>query len=272
MALNHTVFSKYIKNSDKNSFGTATYDLRVGKIIDMDGNEHVDSVSIPSQGMVVVISKETVKIPETKLGYATVKTRLAQEGIMTNNIGIIDPGYEGLLSSVIINFGVEPYSVRINDSFLRLSFHDIEGLDPKDDIIPLKYDVPIVDYVKRRKEQARDKLGVNFMNYQNWVDRASADVYRRIRRNFGLIFGSLITIATVFGGVYTYRQVVLVEKKENELISLKNSFEARMFNLEKKVNDDLVDEDLIKALQSEIMRLKQDKDSLIRISKPKNKK
>ena len=63
---------------------------------------------MPPQGIVQVVSSERVKVPSTITGLATVKTSLCNEGLLALNIGIIDPGYEGAISSFLLNFSSVP--------------------------------------------------------------------------------------------------------------------------------------------------------------------
>ena len=113
-----------VQNPTAKSYRPASYDLQVGKIIDKSGKV-VDSIEIPPQGMVRVISRERVKLPVDVIGNATVRTGLCDDGILAINIGIIDPGYEGLISSTLINFGRTEFPIKDGEVFLRLTFHQI---------------------------------------------------------------------------------------------------------------------------------------------------
>src|SRR5262249_15838303 len=100
-----------VQNAVPTQYRSASYDLRIGKIIPPSGTANNEFILSP-RGMVEVISKERVKLPSDVSGYAMVKTGLCDEGILAINIGILDPGYEGLISSTLINFGKGPKSLR----------------------------------------------------------------------------------------------------------------------------------------------------------------
>ena len=55
------------------------------------------------------------------------KTSLCREGILAINVGVVDPGWEGPLSSLLLNFGSDSYALRPGDTFIRLTFHRIEN-------------------------------------------------------------------------------------------------------------------------------------------------
>jgi deoxycytidine triphosphate deaminase len=106
------------------NYMSASYDLRVGRLIDPDGKVST-SYLLPAQGIVEAISQETVKLPNCISGFAMVKTRLCQEGILALSIGIIDPRFEGRISSFLINFGKRDKLIQHGDVFLRTTFHHL---------------------------------------------------------------------------------------------------------------------------------------------------
>jgi deoxycytidine triphosphate deaminase len=124
-----------IQQDRPDGYRAASYDLAVGSIIPplsraMTSTEaipavkSVDGVIIPPQGMVEVISQERVQLPDNIAGYATVKTGLCEKGILAINIGIIDPLYNGLISSTLINFGKSEFNLKQGEAFLRLTFFE----------------------------------------------------------------------------------------------------------------------------------------------------
>jgi deoxycytidine triphosphate deaminase len=109
----------------------SSYDLRVDKMIGRGEKGDVfvatDSLVIQPMGMVTVISRESLRLPQDVTAYAMVKTGLCRSGVLAINIGIFDPGWEGPGSSILLNFGKEPYQIRRNDGFLRLTFHCVQA-------------------------------------------------------------------------------------------------------------------------------------------------
>src|SRR6267143_781828 len=93
-----------VTNRADSSFRAASYDVRVGKFIAPRGAT-VESYALPAQGIIDVISCERVCIPHDLAGFAMVKTSLCNEGILALNIGVLDPGWDGPISSFLVNFG-----------------------------------------------------------------------------------------------------------------------------------------------------------------------
>ncbi|MEQ8688732.1 MAG: hypothetical protein RIE86_25745 [Imperialibacter sp.] len=220
MTLNYEEFKDFIVNSSESNFKNASYDLRIGKIIDMDGNTH-SSFKIPSQSMVVIVSQEEVKLNNSTLGYATVKTALSQKGLMANNIGIIDALYEGSLSSVLTNFGKDSYRIKTGENFLRLTFHKFT---PPKVQKALNFEVPYNgdNYLDDRIGEVKDYLGEDFFNLKNIVSRTKKEVikfYSRIS----------IIVITAIGLVSLYQffdKKAIVEEYANEIKDIKNQIHS----------------------------------------------
>ena len=105
------------------------YNLRIATLIGKgpDGKTETynDDFDLEPSGIAAVVSKETVKLPGDVCAYASVKTGLCREGVLAINIGIIDPGWEGPISSFLLNFGKDLYRLKNGEEFLRLTFHSL---------------------------------------------------------------------------------------------------------------------------------------------------
>lgn len=76
-----------ILNSDPKMFKSASYNLRIGKILTPQGDQLTD-YTLPPQGTVEVVSIEEFNLPKNVAGYATVKTSLCNDGVLAINIGM----------------------------------------------------------------------------------------------------------------------------------------------------------------------------------------
>lgn len=148
------------RDADK-SWRAASYDLRIGKMIDPDG-KIVYQYKLPPRGIVEVISQERVAVPQGLSGTAMVKTSLCNDGILALGIGLIDPGWDGPISSFLINFGKNPYPLAAGDVFLRTTFHSLEGV--LDDLrIVRKEDH---DIARERQRASVSLIGSSFLNLE----------------------------------------------------------------------------------------------------------
>ena len=113
----------FVFASHPDSFRPSTYDLRIDCVIDSKGTIHYDSYILKPQEVAWVVSKEILKLPKNVTATAHIKTGLCNDGILALNTGVVDPGWDGPLSTPLLNFGKASHVLRSGDQFLRLLFH-----------------------------------------------------------------------------------------------------------------------------------------------------
>ena len=104
-----------IENKREDGFNVASYDLharyllkapaKVSELPEFLHGKHeipTEGIVLESQGMVRVISDEYLRMPKNVVGYALTKNGLSNVCVLAINIGIIDPGYCGPVSSTLI--------------------------------------------------------------------------------------------------------------------------------------------------------------------------
>lgn len=180
-----------VRSARNENFRDSSYDLRVRAILPAPKEEkhsygflHSD-VSVPAsgfylepQGMVRVVSEETLTLPKNITGYALVKNRFSNLGILAINIGIIDPGYEGPISSTLINFGKQPYLLKPGTVFLRLTFHEF---DPPQ-FAPEPQRSTYNEYLARTKEEVGLYSGSTFLGLDKTAEYAGVLAFGRFKR------------------------------------------------------------------------------------------
>lgn len=166
---------------DANCLHDAGYDLRIEMIISRNDEGKAnccgDAVDVLPQGIVAVTSKERVKLPLNVCAYASVKTSLCRDGILAINIGIIDPGWDGPISSLLLNFGKRMHQLRKNQLFLRLTFHPIAP--PRSATLrpPIDRDA----YKAEIFNKYDDWLAGSFMNFSKALDEAKKSYASELR-------------------------------------------------------------------------------------------
>jgi len=207
---------RLVHNAAAKCYRAASYDVRIGKIIDRSG-KIVESVEIPPQGMVRVISLERLQMLETVIGNATVRTGLCDDGVLAINIGIIDPGYDGLVSSTLINFGRSGYHIRVGDVFLRLTFHEIKPcFDPVD-----RSGEPDEEYLHNKIKLVLRSFSPTFLN----VDETATEAAKKVVGSWWarvLVWASILallitagtSLATTFNAVTATRAYILSDQSQ----------------------------------------------------------
>jgi deoxycytidine triphosphate deaminase len=176
----------------EDNYNNAVYDVRIGKIITMKGDE-VDTYKIPPQGMAVVISQEQLAIPANIVGYAHVRTSLSSKGIMAINIGIIDPGYCGNLSSTLLNFGKEEFSIQSGERFLRTTFHELNSVAI--DKLATSKNAIYEQYVVTKKVEALKYMDEKFMSFDKEVKLAINKSWESIIKYAGGVSATVALVA-----------------------------------------------------------------------------
>jgi deoxycytidine triphosphate deaminase len=145
-----------VENTLTSSFRATSYDLRAGTII-KPGGEEVTEYLIPPQGIVEIVSSESIKLPSSVSGFATVKTGLSTNGLLALNIGIIDPLYEGKISSFLVNFSKVSFLISKDDIFLRSYFFKTKESEFASKLAP-----PDSAYIKEKKNKIAGRFGDTF--------------------------------------------------------------------------------------------------------------
>jgi dUTPase len=182
---------------------SASYDLSADRVI-IDGQTKNLPFSLPPQHMCVIVSKEHVKIPPDFVGYALPKTRLCQRGLLTLNTGILDPTYDGLISTVAINFRREPVEIRPNDAFLRIVIHELKPFTAAGGSVTSIKNLPDEKYIKAREEESA-AYPATFLDIPSSLESVSGNIRDRIFSQLGInltiavaIIGVVFTIVNVF--------------------------------------------------------------------------
>lgn len=201
MLLNYEeiIDKKIIVNPNEFGFGNGSYNVKIGKLISVDGKEH-SNYNLEPQGMVVVISEEKFDLADNIIGNATIKNSISNSGILAINIGIVDPGYKGRLSSVLINFGRGNYEICVGTDFIRMTFHQF-NMPQK--LIPVIDGLNVADkrYIKQKRDEARGYLDETFLSLHTVESKIKNGIINSILKYTSIIS---IIIAVIAFSVKTY--------------------------------------------------------------------
>ena len=187
-----------IESPNDSSFRSGSYNLTIGRILDMNGISS-SSFTLKPQGMVYVVFKEKVNLPDNIIGFAHVKTSLTKSGIMATNIGIIDPSYSGFISTLLINFGKSEHAILKNDTALRVTFSRM-----KDSVEKIKLsnnNQLCTEYMQdiRRHIPHLDEKFLNLNSIQNTVEKnVRSDVIGSLAKYVGLFTVGGFLIGSIF--------------------------------------------------------------------------
>ncbi len=149
---------------------------------------------IPPQGMCLVFSKEQVSVPEDICCLVMPKTGVCREGLFCLSTGIVDPGYKGYISTILINFSRQPKLLKKNDPFLRLVFISVKNSTVKVNNSSSGSDKSFEDYVATCVSAARDYPS-SFLDIPERVDEINKTLLKKERR---FIYWLLVLIVAIF--------------------------------------------------------------------------
>jgi hypothetical protein len=162
----------------RGSYWTVGRKLKIGKIYTHSG-EDVDFLVLEPQGIAHLVSKERLELPQDVCAFAHVVTGLCNKGLLTLNIGVIDPGWSNHVSSSILNFSSEPRLLTVDEEFIRVSFLNIRGERPPADAS--RPNESSSKYCSEVRSRAVHQFGEHFLNLPKLVEEAAERETTRLR-------------------------------------------------------------------------------------------
>ena len=149
------------------------YDLTISTLLGKTDagsiEENTDDFDLNPQGIALAVSEEILKLPENVCAHVLVKTSLCREGILAINIGVVDPGWQGPISSILLNFGKSAYRLKKGEAFLRLTFHTLEKpAQPGSRTV-----VDRARYTEDVRRKFDKRLSDSFMDFEKAAKKAS---------------------------------------------------------------------------------------------------
>lgn len=154
----------------------------------------------PSETM-VVITRETVRIPNGFCATYGQLNRLANHGLMLLNTSIVEPGYHGPLSCVLVNFSSQKVLLRQDQSIAKISFHRLDGPSHH-----LQKSFDRVSYESGLAETAT-KLPKSFLDISGIEQRITERVDDAVKRRIvlaGIVIGMLLLWSQLEGVLSTW--------------------------------------------------------------------
>lgn len=87
--------------------------------------------------LVLVPTLEWIKLPENLQGVVTARSSWAREGLNIATATIINPGYKGIVTLELANFGEIPISLSPGLRLAQLALYKLESADPQADKLGL---------------------------------------------------------------------------------------------------------------------------------------
>ena len=236
-----------VENSDNKAlYRASTYNLSVGDIIpagpEMGGSQYI----LPPGGTVQVVSKESLKLPDNVTGHALLKNELCRKGVLAINIGVVDPGFHGPISSILINFGRRDFVVRQGAEFLRISFH-LCNPSPK---AKESQKYARQQYISNVKDGVAAYIAPTFLNVEATAEKAAETAFASFK-NALVIWATVAAVLLALLAIFAPLGASIVDK----WVVGRDQSELQMEQtIEKKLEERY--EDRLKALSDQVEELK----------------
>lgn len=118
------LISNYVQDNIKN----CSYKIRIGKLIKPETGDIIDfnssqSFCLEPSEIILFESIETIKLPYNITASYSALYSVASEGILLINSSMIEPGYSGLLSGVLLNFSSNKFVITKGREIAKLNFY-----------------------------------------------------------------------------------------------------------------------------------------------------
>lgn len=226
----------------------ASFDLEFKTILTLDEKSQTivssDSIeNLKPQQCAYLVSKQFIRIPKGYIAYVFLKNRMCQRGLLALNTGIIDQGYYGPISTLVINLSKKHASIPNDNfpndrSFFRVVFHKFDSNDncklisetSEDDLdfsnSPHSYD----QYLGGCKSKLRD-YPENFLNTAALEDRLQNEIEKKAGdfsiRKLSVYLALLAVVFTLLPALKDYYFTWKFDLKDysHQIIENQNSME-----------------------------------------------
>lgn len=221
----------------------SSLELTIGTIFDHEGNA-VSGVDLHPNEMVQVISAEEFNLPNNVTGHLTVKARFTKKGIWALATGLVDPGWDGPISSSLINFSKQTHKIRLGQVFLRVTLFEHTEVQ----VLPEDKVGSVDEYKVYAQESAVNVFPRTFLDQprlaQDAAKEASEEAYKKIMGEFNnwaktiiAILALIIAIPRIWDWIMPNNTATVRAASEISLLHAQvDDLEKRLYNLQMSGN------------------------------------
>lgn len=198
---NEITNNNLISNSESNHIKNCSYKIRIGKLIKPETGEIINFQSSqpfclePSE-IILFESIEKINLPYNITASYSALYSVASEGILLINSSMIEPGYSGLLSGVLLNFSSKKFVITQGREIAKLNFYQTDEANNANCIHETIIDN---DYL-----QGLINKSVNyhktFLNISGIENKIESNISKKVKHSIvlgGIIIAVLIVFATL---------------------------------------------------------------------------
>ena len=186
--------------------------------------------------LVVFQTREQIKMPMNLSASYSALDSIAKEGLLLINASIVEPGYEGYLSGVLLNFSSKTFLIRPDHEIAEKPLNEKLG----------------DQYTEKLQEKAKNYTQT-FLDVERLKNEVIGQAVHNIKKAFaigGLIVALLLIYSTIEPAIYNliwhqtwvpisstqqdYERSLQIKEQQEAIDSLSEKLDSVMFLLQKK--------------------------------------
>jgi deoxycytidine triphosphate deaminase len=183
------------------------YNLRAARVFSPEtGNEEVIGDRLPDGSTrriwsisptetVIIMTRERVRIPSNIVGQYGQLFRLAQKGLLLLNTSIVEPGYDGPLSCVVVNLSKADITIEPDSEIAKLTFEKLSDVPGAMHPLVIADDRYVSDIAAAAAMLPKSFMGIEQVS-QEVSDKVNADVKKSITFG-GVVLVFLLVLSTL---------------------------------------------------------------------------
>lgn len=150
--------------------------------------------------LIVFQTREKISLPLDLSASYTALDSVAKQGILLINASIVEPGYNGYLSGVLLNFSSKSFYIKPNMEIVKINFSRVSG-DVDD-----KIQEDISDYTEDLLDKAK-KFTQTFLDIEGIEKDVSGRTSRKVKSSFvwgGTLLAFILALCTIEPVLYNW--------------------------------------------------------------------
>jgi deoxycytidine triphosphate deaminase len=175
-----------LNDADERHIKNASYYLTIGTIIPVGGKVENLDFNKPSPPLVLkprqvawVVSREVFNIKSHEItALVTLRSTFTKQGLLALDVGLVDPGFEGPIGSIVINFSKNDILLTAGEEFFRVIF--IRHPEVPDKFRTQRIQETASEYATQRYKDVVQGFPDTFLNTELLSDEMADKVSERV--------------------------------------------------------------------------------------------
>lgn len=151
--------------------------------------------------LVIFQTREQIKMPMSLSASYSALDSIAKEGLLLINASMVEPGYEGPLSGVLLNFSSYTFQIKPGLEIAKINFYEVKG-----DVTQKLTESVGTEYSKVLQEKAK-RYTQTFLDVERLKNDVIKQSVRKVKGGFlfgGVVLAILLAFSTIEPVLYNW--------------------------------------------------------------------